>query len=66
MFKLNYTDVTAKSGNILVGSDTATALTDEKIGGKTPYVLDKDGEGNIRFNKFTGASIPAGKAYFTE
>ena len=50
----------ATGGNQLHGSNTAVA-----VGGLsgTPYVLSVSG-GVIGFRQFTGASIPAGKAYY--
>ena len=49
--------------NGLKGSDSETAVTDGKINGKTPYVLGVSG-GVVGFYKFSGASIPGGKAYY--
>ena len=57
------TDVTAYDGNILQGSDTAVTVTDGKVDGKTPYVLGIDSS-TLGFYKFSGATIPAGKAYY--
>lgn len=54
------TEVTAYAGNILQGSDTAVTVSG--LSG-TPYVLNISG-GTLGFYKFTGASIPAGKAYY--
>ncbi len=59
--KLESTDVTAHAWNILQGSDTAVAVSG--LSG-TPYVLNISG-GVLGFYKFTGSSIPAGKAYYT-
>ena len=53
------TDVTAKPGNILQGSDADIA----KPSG-TVYVLGVDGDGAMTFKKFTGSEIPGGKAYY--
>ena len=61
--KLASTDVTAHAGNILQGSDTAVTVTAGKVDGKTPYVLNISGD-NLGFYKFTGSTIPAGKAYY--
>ena len=57
--KLASTSVTARSGNILRGSDTATAKPDGTV-----YVLGVDGSGAMTFLKFTGSLIPEGKAYY--
>ncbi|MCR5351915.1 MAG: fibronectin type III domain-containing protein [Bacteroidales bacterium] len=57
--KLVASDVTARSGNILQGADTAT---DKPAG--TVYVLGVDGSGAMAFLKFTGSVIPEGKAYY--
>ena len=56
-------DVSARSGNILQASDTDTAVTSGKIGNQTVYVLGIK-NGAAGFYKFTGNSIPAGKAYY--
>ena len=61
--KLASTEVTAYDGNILRGSDTAVTVTAGKVDGKTPYVLNISGD-NLGFYKFTGATIPTGKAYY--
>ena len=61
--KLPSTDVTAKTGNILKGSDTDVTLTEGKVEGKTPYVLGISG-GTLGFYEFEGSAIPAGKAYY--
>ena len=58
--KLSSTTVTAKAGNILRGSDTDIA----KPSG-TVYVLGSAG-GTLGFYPFTGATIPAGKAYYID
>ena len=58
------TDVTAYDGNILQGSDTAVTVTEGKVDGKTPYVLGIDSSSTLGFYKFSGATIPAGKAYY--
>jgi len=61
--KLASTEVTAVAGNILQGSDAAVTVTAGKVDGKTPYVLNISG-GVLGFYKFTGATIPAGKAFY--
>lgn len=61
--KLASTDVTAHAGSILQGSDTAVTVTAGKVDGKTPYVLYISSE-VLGFYKFTGDTIPAGKAYY--
>ena len=48
----------AVGGNILLGSDPAVSSFTG-----TPYVLSLDGEA-VGFRRFTGSSIPAGKAYY--
>ena len=58
--KLESTNVTAYAGNELKGSDTAVAVSGLS---ETPYVLSISG-GVLGFYKFTGSSIPAGKAYY--
>ena len=58
--KLESTNVTAYAGNELKGSDTAVAVSGLS---ETPYVLNISG-GVLGFYKFTGSSIPAGKAYY--
>ena len=60
---LNSTSVEPHEGNILRGSDTDVAVTAGKVDGKTPYVLNISGS-VLGFYKFTGSSIPAGKAYY--
>ena len=50
----------AYGGNKLHGSDSAVSVSG--LSG-TPYVLSLDGAA-IGFREYTGASIPAGKAYF--
>lgn len=59
MTVLASTDVTARPGSILRGSDTAIA----KPSG-TVYVLGVDGSGAMTFKTFTGSEIPGGKAYY--
>ena len=54
---LNSTSVTPHIGNILRGSDTAIAKPAGNV-----YVLGIVG-GTLGFYKFTGSTIPAGKAY---
>ena len=61
--KLASTTVTAYAGNILLGSDAAVTVTAGKVDGKTPYVLGID-SGTLGFYKFSGATIPAGKAFY--
>ena len=56
-------DVSARTGNILQASDTDTAVTGGKIGNQTVYVLGIKNNA-AGFYKFTGSSIPAGKAYY--
>ena len=58
LFGLNSTTVTPHDGNILQGTDTAIS----KPAG-TVYVLGIVGE-SLGFYKFTGSTIPAGKAYY--
>ena len=60
---LSSTAVTAHDGNILKGSDTEVAVTEGMVDGKTPYVLNISGD-VLGFYKYTGATIPAGKAYY--
>ena len=55
---LTSTTVTARAGNILLGTDTAIA----KPAG-TVYVLNIS-EGTLGLYKFTGSTIPAHKAYY--
>ena len=61
--KLASTEVTAHAGNILRGSDTAVTVTAGKVDGKTPYVLGIDNS-TLGFYKFSGDTIPAGKAFY--
>ena len=61
--KLASTTVAPYTGNILLGSDAAVTVTAGKVDGKTPYVLNISG-GVLGFYKFTGATIPAGKAFY--
>ncbi|MBR5075586.1 MAG: fibronectin type III domain-containing protein [Bacteroidales bacterium] len=49
--------------NILQGSDSAVAVSDGKIDGKTVYVLGIV-DGILNFYPFSGSVIPAGKAYY--
>ena len=56
--KLASTDVTAKVGNILQGSDT-----DYSVPSGTAYVLGVSG-GVLGFYPITGNTVPAGKAYY--
>ena len=58
LFGLNSTTVAPHDGNILQGTDTAIS----KPAG-TVYVLGIVGE-SLGFYKFTGSTIPAGKAYY--
>lgn len=62
---LTETNATVTVGdNDLEGSDEAVTVTDGKVDGKIPHVLSINGSpATIGFYKFTGASIPAGKAY---
>jgi uncharacterized repeat protein (TIGR02543 family) len=55
--KLSSTDVTAKAGNILQGSDTDVTPAG------TVYVLGVIGD-ELGFYPFSGSTIPAGKAYY--
>ena len=57
--RLVASDVTARSGNILQGTDTAIARP-----AGTVYVLGVDGGGAMTFLQFTGSQIPEGKAYY--
>ena len=67
LMKLPSTGVTAKTGNILKGSDTEVTVTAGKVNGKTPYVLSVAGEpATLGFFPFTGSAIPAGKAYYLD
>lgn len=67
---LNVTDH-APGGNILLGSDSAVPVTEGKVTvpgshpavSGTPHVLSISA-GDIGFRPFTGANIPAGKAYY--
>lgn len=61
--KIESTGVTARSGNILLGSNSALALTDGKLGGRTVYVLGSS-DGVVNFYQFNGPEIPAGKAFY--
>lgn len=61
--KISSTSVTPHSGNILMGDNSAIAVTNGKVGNKTPYVLGISG-GVLNFYKFTGTSIPGGKAFY--
>lgn len=56
---LSSTDVTANPGNILRGTNTAI----DKPAGNV-YVLGANTSGEMIFKKFSGSSIPAGKAYY--
>ena len=51
--------ITARPGNILRGSDTSIAKPDGNV-----YVLGVNGGGVMDFVKFTGSTIPAGRAYY--
>lgn len=57
------TTVAAFAGSVLQGSDFDVTVTAGKVEGKIPYVLNISG-GVLGFYKFTGATIPAGKAYY--
>ena len=61
--KIESTGVTARSGNILLGSNSALPLTDGKLGSGTPYVLGSS-NGVVNFYQFNGPEIPAGKAFY--
>lgn len=54
------TEVTAYAGNILIGSNSEVTVSG--LSG-IPYVLNISG-GTLGLYKFTGESIPAGKAYY--
>lgn len=57
----------AYGGNILRGSNSPVTVTDEKVDGKTPYVLGVAGDPAVLgFYKYTGSFIPANKAYYVE
>ena len=58
LIELESTSVTAREGNILAGSDT-----DIDTPAGTVYVLGVTGE-TPGFYVFSGATIPAGKAYY--
>ena len=58
--KLDSTDVSAKTGNMLSGSDT-----DYTVQSGTAYVLGIVG-GTLGFYPITGNIVPAGKAYYVE
>ena len=58
--KISSTDVTAKDGNLLQGSDS-----DFAVQSGTAYVLGVAG-GVLGFYPITGNTIPAGKAYYIE
>ena len=60
MTKLDSTDVSAKTGNMLSGSDT-----DYTVQSGTAYVLGIAG-GVLGFYPITGNTVPAGKAYYIE
>jgi len=49
--------------NILHASADTVTVTDGQVDGNTPYVLSVSGSA-IGFRRFTGASIPAGKAFY--
>ena len=53
----------APGGNQLLGSNSAVTVTAGKVDGKTPHVLGIVGS-TIGFYPYTGASIPANKAYY--
>lgn len=56
-------EIVVRPGNILLGVETDTAVTGGKIDGKDVYVLGIN-NGVAGFFKFTGNTIPAGKAYY--
>lgn len=58
--KLSSTDVTAKAGNILQGSDVEIAKPSETV-----YVLSVV-DSKLGFYPLSGDTIPAGKAYYVE
>ena len=58
LFGLASTTVAAYEGNILQGSDVDIATPSGTV-----YVLGKSGD-TLGFYKFTGSTIPAGKAYY--
>ena len=58
--QLDPTDVTARAGNLLSGSDS-----DYTIQSGTAYVLGVAG-GVLGFYPLTGNTVPAGKAYYVE
>ena len=55
--------VSARQGNILQASGTDTAVSGGKIDSKDVYVLGIK-NGTAGFYKFTGSTVPAGKAYY--
>lgn len=61
--EMESTTVWAKPENILTGSDTDVTVTDGKVEGRTPFVLGING-GTLGLYKFSGTSIPAGKAFY--
>ena len=63
MSGLYSTAVTARGSSILLGSDTPVAVTEGKVEDKTPYVIGISG-GVLGLYRFSGESIPAGKAYY--
>ena len=63
MSGLYSTAVTARGSSILLGSDTPVAVTEGKVDDKTPYVIGISG-GVLGLYRFSGESIPAGKAYY--
>ena len=55
----------AEDGNILAGTGSATDASTLAPSGKKVYVLSKQDD-NFGFFEFSGASIPANKAYYVE
>lgn len=56
---------TAESGNILHGTSEATAKASLFSGNQKVYVMGKSGN-NFGFFEFSGATVPANKAYYVE
>ena len=55
----------AEDGNILAGTASATVASTLAPSGKKVYVLGKK-DGNFGFFEFSGATVPANKAYYLE
>lgn len=63
--KLNSTTVTKPSNNKLEGKAAQTAVSSLGLNeGENVYVMNMSDNGELGFYKFSGASIPANKAYF--